>query len=128
MEFFGGSIADSDHFAFEAEILAYEGMVEVHDHMVRGNFDNFAGDAETFAGHHGDVSSFLDGLGIEFAIDHEDALVELGHIVRIIREALAGSNRNVKRLSCFQSFERALKRKTSRSVISLTINFPFSAS
>ena len=99
----GLSVADSDDFAFEAEILAHKRMIEVHDHMVGCNIKHLAGDAESVACHHWDIGVLLDSLGIKLSVDHKDVFVKTGHIVGIIGKPSPAVDRNVKCLPRVQA-------------------------
>ena len=110
MEFFGGGVADGHHLALEAQVLAYEGMVEVHDYVFVGDFLDFSGDAVAVGCHHRDIGAFANGFGVEFSVDHEDAFGKLGHVVGVIGEAFAGIDGDVEFTALFKAVEGAFQR------------------
>lgn len=110
VEFLGSCIAHHFYFAFEAEVFANERMIEVHLHDFVGDFENLTGNTEAVGSLHGDVSTFLHGFGVKFAIDCEDILVEFSHIVGVVGETFGRGDEHIECTTGFESFERELKR------------------
>ena len=68
LQLLGSGIAHHSDFAFEADILTCEWMVEIHLYVSVGNFGNHTVDPESVGCHHREYSSGVHHVGIEFAI------------------------------------------------------------
>lgn len=91
LKLFGGGVAHCLYLAFEAYVLAGEGVVEVHHHLFVGDFLYEAVDAETVGRHHRDEGAGLYHLGVKFAVDHEYILFERDYLLDVVRaESLVG--------------------------------------
>lgn len=91
MNFFGSGLADVKDLAYEMEVVAGEGMVEVHHHFLRGNLFDDAVDAIAFGSHHREGGAGSDALGVKLAVDEKDIFGEADDSLGIGHAEAVGS-------------------------------------
>lgn len=111
VELFLGGIAHILHFAFEADSLACQRMVEVKSYLVVGYLLDQAAYMETVLGHHRHVFANSYQLGIKFAIDQEEVLVEGDNVFfKIWAESLFSIGHDIIFIAFLEAIESFLQR------------------
>ncbi len=110
MQFFRSGLAHFGDSATEAHVLAGKGMVEVHHHLFVCDFKHLSVDTVSLGCHHRNIVAYGHVFIIKFSLDFENRLVEMSHLLGVVRaEAFGRANLNIKCITFLKTFDCLFK-------------------
>ena len=84
LQFLGSGFAYYTDLAYKAGVLACKRMIEVHYHLLVGDFNHLAVDAISVGCHHRHCGAYLYKLGVKLSVDLKQLLLKMVSPFRIL--------------------------------------------
>ena len=111
LQLFGSCFAYYTDLAYKAGVLASKRMIEVHYHLLVGDFNHLAVDAISVGCHHRHCGTYLYKLGVKLSVDLKQLLLKVSHLLGVVSsESFGCRHLDIKCVACCQAFDGLFKR------------------